>query len=375
MAVVVVAFWWMAFAQSPVDNERQRTELQLQKIEKQLEEKTGSVQELTEKEEQAQAQSRVLRGDIELLTEVRARLQKKFRHLGTECSAIERWVGELEEQHLFRQEVLSRTLASLYTSKVVSGFSGLLGGGSAAKRRQFFARLVSEAQAERIQSVIDSLAAGESRRADLEKSRQRVKTAEASKEKEKAKKERLVAKAEREAFGYRQRREQELDEIEQIQREALILTELVDRLAALPGVHGAIDYDFPGWKGRLHWPLKGPVKSTVGRKIDPKYRTETFESGIFISGSVGDVVVNAADGEVAYAGRRRGLGNVVVLGHGAGYYSIFAHLGQISVIVGQVLRSGDQVGTAGESHPRYGAGILFELRHEKKILDPLEWLK
>jgi len=166
-----------------------------------------------------------------------------------------------------------------------------------------------------------------------------------------------------------------LDDYEEIHREARILSELIDRLASLPGVQNAIDYDFPGWKGNLHWPLSGAVKSTVGKTIDPKYHTETFESGIFISGKPGAQVINAGDGEIAYAGRRRGLGNVVVVGHGSGYFSIFAHLGEIAVLNGQVVRAGEPIGTAGESHPRFGPGILFELRHEKEILDPLEWLK
>ena len=86
-------------------------------------------------------------------------------------------------------------------------------------------------------------------------------------------------------------------------------------------------------------------------------------------------MVNAADGEVAYAGRRRGLGNVVVVGHGSGYFSVFAHLDEISVLTGRVVRAGDQIGTAGESHPRFGGGVMFELRNGKEILDPLEWLK
>jgi murein DD-endopeptidase MepM/ murein hydrolase activator NlpD len=243
------------------------------------------------------------------------------------------------------------------------------------KRRHAFARVISAAHAQQLLAVSDSLTTAQSQKTELAQTREQVQASAAQKEKEKKTKERLLAKSEREAFGFRQRREQELDEIEEIQREALILGELIDRLASLPGVQDAIDYDFPGWQGRLHWPLTGNVKSTVGRKIDGKYQTETFETGVFIAGSPGSAVVNAADGEVAYAGRRRGLGNVVVVGHGQDYFSVFAHLGEIAVITGQVLRAGDPIGTAGESHPRYGAGVLFELRHHKDVLDPLEWLK
>lgn len=374
-ACFVAAFNWTAVAQSTPDTDRQQAEIQLRKIEKQLEEKTNALTELSQKEGLAQTKSRALREEIELLTQVKARLEKKSRRLSDERIASDRKVGQLEEQRLFRQEVLARTLTTAYTRKAIAGNSGLPGSGSAGLRRQLYARLVSAAHADQLTEVADSLQTEEKRRTQVTQSHHQVQTAVRSKDKEQAKKEQHLAKSEREAFRYRQQREQELDDIEEIQREALMLAELIDRLTTLPGVQNAVDYDFPGWKGRLYWPLKGTVKSTVGRKINAKYSTETFESGIFVSGLVGEPVTNAADGEVAYAGRRRGLGNVVVVGHGEGYFSIFAHLGEISVITGQVLRAGDQIGTAGESHPRYGAGALFELRHEKEILDPLEWLK
>lgn len=374
-ALVVTAHPPTALGQSSNGVKHQQAESELQKIKEQLEEKAENLGDLTEKEEHAQAKSRALREEMELLEEVKTRLRKKHRRLNKQYSTTEQLVHEFEEQHALRQEVLARTLATLYTSPALADPPGLSDGGSPVKRRRYFARLVSQAQADRVLQAEDSLAAWDKRRADLDDSRTRVQVATTQKEKEKLKKERLLAKSEREAFGYRQRREQELDEIEQIQREALILAELIDRLATLPGVQDAVDYDFPGWKGRLHWPLAGEVKSTVGNRINPKYKTETIETGIFISGKPGEPVVNAADGEIAYAGRRRGLGNVVVVGHGSGYFSVYAHLGEISVITGRVVRAGDQIGTAGESHPRFGSGVIFELRNSKEILDPLEWLK
>jgi septal ring factor EnvC (AmiA/AmiB activator) len=66
---------------------------------------------------------------------------------------------------------------------------------------------------------------------------------------------------------------------------------------------------------------------------------------------------------------------VVIVGHGNDYFSVFAHLDHVAVIAGHVVYAGDQIGTVGSSHPRFGSGILFELRHGREVLDPLEWLK
>ncbi len=359
---------------APAEN-RDDVEKELEKIKQQLEAKTDSLENLAQQERRADLKSRSLREEMELLGEVSNRLDQRYRHLDREHTASERRVTEFEKGRMFRQEVLSRTLHRLYTSRVLADQPEASLDGSGSLRRRYFGRLVGLAQVELVVETADSLAAWTGKRNQLAESRQKVKQAAAGKQKEIDGKERQLAGTERKAFALRQQREQEMDRIEQIQREAMILSELIDRLAALPGVERALDYDFPGWQGRLHWPLKGTVKSTVGAKIDPKYRTETYESGIFIAGTPGAEVVNAADGEVAYAGRRRGLGNVVVVGHGSGYFSIFAHLDEISVLTGAVLRAGEKVGTVGQSHPRFGAGVLFELRRGKEILDPLEWLR
>jgi|GEM_PF-3225065 len=372
---LVLAGTGMALAQSTDSAEQQKIQQQLQQIEKKLEDKTATVEDLAEKEKKARAKARALEEEIEITAKVRTRLRQTYQKLGREYSATDQRVRELQERRLYRQEVQARTVRKLYISRPVAGSAGPLGTGTFAARRQVYAQKIGEALAAGINGLADSLSTGEQRRDELAQSRDQVRAAAAKKDKEKENKQRQLAKSDREAFGYRQQREQELEDIEQIQREAQILGELIDRLAELRQTQEAIDYDFPGWKGRLHWPITGEVKSTVGRKIEGKYQTETYETGMFISGAAGAAVVNAADGEVVFAGQRRGLGNVVIVAHGSDYFTVFAHLGDISVIIGQILRAGDPVGTAGERHPRFGAGVLFELRHNKEVLDPLEWLK
>lgn len=372
--IAFIALTAVAGAQSGPPADQQDMKQQLENIEKKLGDKTAAIEDLAEKEKKAHAKARALREEMEITAKVKARLDQTSQQLGRQYTAAERRVRQLQERQLFRQEVLARTLRNLYTSRPIPGTGERIGVGSSFGHRQLYAQKISAAQAGQIENCTDSLTAEDRQRIELADTRHQVQAAAAKKDKEREQTQRLLAKSDREAFSYRQQRTQELDEIEDIQREALILGELIDRLAELPGVREALDYDFPGWKGRLQWPLTGEVKSTVGWKVDGKYQTETYETGMFIAGPAGSAVVNAADGEVAYAGRRRGLGNVVVVGHGMEYFSVFAHLGEMSVIVGQVLRAGDRVGTAGESHPRFGAGVLFELRHKKEVLDPLEWL-
>lgn len=362
-------------AQTQKDVLRRQAEQELKVLQQDLEHQADSLDKLTRREEEAQVRSRALREEVELLDKVRARLENKYRRLGREFSTCSQRVRQLEQARVLRQEILGRTIVSLQRAQVATTlerFSGI-----ETNRRRFFGQLVSEALSNQVNATKDSLNDWQGRSAGLAQDQQLVKTAIVGKEKEKGGKERLVARTEREAFGYRQKREHQLIEIEEKQRAAMMLAELVDRLIDLPGIQKIIDYDFPGWKGRLHWPLKGQVQSVAGLDVapPPQARGRNTPGGIFISGTSGTTVVNAADGEVAFAGRRRGLGNVVIMAHGGDYFSVFAHLGDLAVLVGQTISAGEPIGVAGSSHPHFGSGVLLELRHIKEPLDPLEWLR
>ncbi len=348
----------------------------LENIEKQLEETTTQIEDLRQREKDAISKARALREEIEITDQVRTKLDRRYNQISRQLSTHEKQIRKLEEWNLVQQEILSRILATSYKKRTWSADQGHpLGIPSEDLRRLTLARHATAAQGEFCEALADSLAGETGRYHTLRNTQEQVRGAVADKNKVKEQAERQLAQSERQAFAIRQQRAQELDEFERIQREAQMFAELIDRLTELPEVRRVLDYDFPAWKGRVHWPLEGEVKSTVGRKIDRQRLTETFETGMFIAGEPGAAVVNAADGEVAFAGRRRGLGNVVIVGHGSDYFSVFAHLDHVAVIVGAVVYAGDEIGTVGNSHPRFGPGILFELRHGREVLDPLEWLK
>ena len=81
-----------------------------------------------------------------------------------------------------------------------------------------------------------------------------------------------------------------------------------------------------------------------------------------------------AAGRVRYAGRFRGYGNVVILDHGADYFSVSAHLDRIDVALGEPVEAGGALGTVGETGSLEGPQLYFELRRGGEALDPSEWL-
>ena len=128
-------------------------------------------------------------------------------------------------------------------------------------------------------------------------------------------------------------------------------------------------------RGKLPWPCQGTVATKFGMVIHPKYNTKTKNNGIDISSKYGDNVYAVAPGKVVYADRFMGYGNLVLIDHLDGFYSLYGHLAEILVNVGDEVSVGRIIGMVGESGSLSGPILHFELRKNGKPVDPLAYLK
>ncbi|UCF78239.1 MAG: peptidoglycan DD-metalloendopeptidase family protein [Candidatus Eiseniibacteriota bacterium] len=133
--------------------------------------------------------------------------------------------------------------------------------------------------------------------------------------------------------------------------------------------------EFEKAKGRLNWPVAGRVAGQFGNNTHPRFGTTTFSPGIDISASYGSEIRAVAVGRVDYASWLSGLGNCVVLNHGGGYYTIYAHASELAVAVGQEVSPGQVIGRVGDSGSLKGSCLHFEIRKGKQALNPTEWLR
>ncbi|HTU02933.1 MAG TPA: peptidoglycan DD-metalloendopeptidase family protein, partial [Candidatus Sulfotelmatobacter sp.] len=134
------------------------------------------------------------------------------------------------------------------------------------------------------------------------------------------------------------------------------------------------DGRFERLKGKLPWPASGSLASTFGRQEHPRFHTVTFNRGIEIATPSGRDVVAVADGSVIYADWFKGYGRLVILDHGGGYFTLYAHAGEIIVKPGQAVTRGQVIAKVGDSGSPDGPQLYFELRHKGKPEDPLAWL-
>lgn len=128
-------------------------------------------------------------------------------------------------------------------------------------------------------------------------------------------------------------------------------------------------------RGRLPWPVRGKILEGYGfREVGPK-RARVPHRGLSIRASSGTPVLVVADGAVVHTGRLRGYGQIVLVDHGGGYFSMYAHLGEIQCFKGQIVLQGDPVGNVGDSGSLDGAQLYFELRVNRNQVDPIPWLR
>jgi murein hydrolase activator len=134
------------------------------------------------------------------------------------------------------------------------------------------------------------------------------------------------------------------------------------------------DYSFKTMKGRLPWPTSGSVISHFGRQRHPTLKTVTENLGIEIRASLGSPVQSIDAGMVETITWQRGRGNIVIISHDEGYYTVYTHLAEIRVNVMDTISAGQVIGTVGESGSLSGPVLHFQIWKNTENLNPEEWL-
>jgi septal ring factor EnvC (AmiA/AmiB activator) len=117
-------------------------------------------------------------------------------------------------------------------------------------------------------------------------------------------------------------------------------------------------------------PVDGRIDEKFGPRIDPHFGTKTMHKGVDITAPAGKPVRAIAAGQVVFADWFRGYGNLIIVDHNNGYYSLYAHLDRIDKRAGDQLKKGTQLGTVGETGSLKGPFLYFELRYHTEAINP-----
>ena len=135
--------------------------------------------------------------------------------------------------------------------------------------------------------------------------------------------------------------------------------------------------DFARGQGSLDWPVRGNVLGHFGQERNPRFpNVVTPNNGIDISAAIGTPVRSVAKGRVDYTSEDYGTyGQMIILNHGDSYYTLYGHLSEISVKVGDEVSAGQVIGSSGDTGSLKGPILHFEVRRGSAALNPEDWLR
>lgn len=129
-----------------------------------------------------------------------------------------------------------------------------------------------------------------------------------------------------------------------------------------------------GGTGRFMWPCTGPITSYYGWRTHPIFGTTKYHSGMDIAVDTGTPIHAADSGTVVYSGWLGGYGNCVMIDHGGGLVSLYAHNSSLAVGEGQYVQKGTVVAYAGSTGYSTGPHCHFEVRLHGEVTEPLDYL-
>ncbi len=160
------------------------------------------------------------------------------------------------------------------------------------------------------------------------------------------------------------RLEKALDEME---AQSKALERVIAELQAKEGL--------PGRDRSMIWPVTGYwITSYYGWRHHPVLGYDRFHSGIDYAADYNVPIKAAESGKVIFAGVNGGYGNCVIVDHGGGISTLYAHCNKLLVKVGDIVVKGQQIALVGSTGLSTGPHLHFEVRVNGETTDPLKWL-
>lgn len=183
-------------------------------------------------------------------------------------------------------------------------------------------------------------------------------------------------------FNDRQRTLQKLDatlsskdaQLEAMEKDRKDLETLLQKVIMVTGDMSVpvSNRPFKDLKGNLLWPTEGKVLSGFGSS---RVAGKLLWQGLTIGAQLGSAVYAVHHGRVVFSDYLRGQGLLLIIDHGDGYMSLYAHNQTLYKDIGDWVSAGEQIAAVGQSGGQQHAGLYFELRHQGKPTNPQPWLK
>ncbi len=163
-----------------------------------------------------------------------------------------------------------------------------------------------------------------------------------------------------------------MDMLKELNEEAKKLTALIEKKTYKVDLP---DINLDSVKGELHWPIKGSVISSFGRKKSTKFNTYIINNGIEIRPR-GSLEIRAVyPGVIIFIDYFKGYGNIIIIQHSKDLMTIYGHCESFLKKKGDFVKGEEIIGIAGDSGSIFGTSLYFEVRKGVRAVNPGPCLK
>ena len=341
--------------------------------------------DLAEKENQETSLLEMLAGldrEIDLTRGLLLSLRKEDREKRVNITQIEKELARTEKELKYNKESFKKRLRHFYKYGRAKEIEFILTARSINQAHVLykFMRLIAETDRRKIKTIITE-------KNHIEQQQTLLKT-------ELAAQERILQETETESANLENSREERSHLLEQIRQdknslqrrlleyreaarriEDFIFQQEQNRLAEKEGTRKLVTGDFDKLRGKVPWPVRGRIISTYGKHEHPQLGTITQNIGIDITAAEGTPVRCVADGTVSVITWQRGGGNIIIIDHGGGYYTVYSHMAEIYVEKNDPVSYDRVIGSVGDSGSLNGPVLHFEVWQGTKHMNPLQWLE
>ena len=363
------------------DNDRVQQETRLHQIRKEIEGYRRKVQQEERKERKLLDAIAQFDREMDLTHQLLTELEREEKRRGRQISKISRDLDNTRDELNRLQQIYARRIVSFYKYGRMKDIELLISTKSFNQTLTWFKfqQLIAENDQRNYDNILNKKEKIETQRNKLKNeavAQHRIiieKREEEKRLKNKGKeRNKLLAQVQDNKQIFLQRLKDYESSMREIQR--LINVE-EDKRLTLEQEGIVQSSDFPGLKGRMIWPTRGKIINHFGRYRHPKWRGVTLQNiGIDIQAEFGADVRATAKGIVTAITWRRGMGNIIMINHFGGYFTVYTHLSQIFIQVDESVEAGQVIGSVGDSGSFSGPMLHFEIWKNKDALDPEQWL-
>lgn len=351
---------------------------QLNEVQQQIGEQSSKKAEAEQRIQNFSARLKEVQDALEQANRELRKIQAQRQEIEIKIAKNEEELKKAQERYQKRMKILEKRVRDIYENGQLSYLDVILGAknfSDFATRVDLFKRLINS-DIELIKTIQAEREAIEKKKAELEADRHTIVALEKEAE---AKKAIIVQKkAEEESLLEQARtdRDTALAAIEELEASS---NAIKAKLQALENSRRSssgevVDRGYVQGSGRFIWPTSGPITSEFGYRIHPIYGRQILHSGIDIGVPTGTVIHAADSGTVVLSGWVSGYGYTVIIDHGNGFSTLYAHNSELLVSEGQSVSQGEAIAHAGSTGNSTGPHLHFEVRINGEPQNPLNYL-